>query len=351
MRNLILAALPVLVLACETYSDKGEAKANGRIAVSTSALTLPGVSDVCYTLEVRNGAGEVLWTQPDVCSSRYGNGGGGDIAYVGPCDASESQNQVSLTLTGMTDTNRAAITDFTNPCPTGDACKRTVTCVENADTAVDFNLTVMRDAKQGFFDVAVSIDDIACSAKFDCATDLLSDPKTGERQPTAVLGFACTGSRALHMSDIVLVCDRSNGPPVTITIDPSQGPGNYFTVSNQGSAPSGLRQVASWRTTTESSSSATWSVGIAPDLPALEAMSVTSCRLQAQATASDDTSEKWTAPETYPYIDWSIDLVTRSGNDLAMTCGSHAANAPGSGVQTKTVTGGHKPIGHVTIVK
>ena len=71
--------------------------------------------------------------------------------------------------------------------------------IENTDVAVQFDITMARQADQGFFDVAVQFKDIFCSAKLDCQNadgsdlELLHTP-AGARDMTVVLGFACTGS-------------------------------------------------------------------------------------------------------------------------------------------------------------
>ncbi len=57
--------------------------------------------------------------------------------------------------------------DFENPCAEAGDCVLSFPCVENEDVFVEFNITVMRDAEQGFFDIAVNFEDIFCSAKFD----------------------------------------------------------------------------------------------------------------------------------------------------------------------------------------
>lgn len=349
MRNaLALTLLPLLVVACERYPADRDTKETGHIKVTTSALELPGINEACYKLEVKNGAGEVLWSEGTVCSSRYGDGRG-SIAYVGSCDAVNNPNEVSLVLDSLADASGAPVSDFTNPCPADAPCTQKVVCMENADTPVNFDLTVMRNGHQGFLDVAVSIEDVACSAKLDCVDQFLTDPETGERKPTTVLAFACTAgdsSKALRMSDVRIDCDSPNGP-VSIAIDPSQGPGNYYS---QHHGDPHVDQAASWRTA--SSSSMTWSVGIAPNLEALDAEGVTGCVLHAQATATEDASVDWSPRTNYPYVDWSVPIAKKSANGpLALDCGNHALGAPDSGVSAKMMSKGKEFKGHVTLMK
>src|SRR5690606_23974264 len=86
----------------------GQAPPPRGLELAVATLTLPGIGEVCYDIQVHNdvdGGGEIVWgkgTPNDspsdgvtnrtvaeavasgaVCSGRYGNSGGGDIAYVG----------------------------------------------------------------------------------------------------------------------------------------------------------------------------------------------------------------------------------------------------------------------------
>ena len=230
--------------------------AGPEIEIRVAPVDYPGINKVCYDLTVLNGAPtpgdsdttndpDVVWSESGLCSDDYGNLGGGDISYVGPCDADvDGHNYVELTLADVWvgATSPVVLKDqidlpsgdpnYENPCPTGAPCVLDFECLENADVFVEFNLVIMRDANQGWFDIAVNFDDIFCSAKFDTCypgedpddpTDdepirLLHD-RGDERHHTAVLGFACTGGpldepgaaneTQLYMNDIVITC-----PPV-----------------------------------------------------------------------------------------------------------------------------------------
>ena len=175
-------------------------------------LTLPDVLGVEYALAVFNADPgpsnifnldgsviddtDLVWQQGSLTSVQYGNAAGGDISYVGPCDADvpSGKNWVALDLklvnvgankgsysgtaspfpgtNNLLDDQNSALlgdldADFINPSPHNDALVLAFYCNENADTEVTFNLTVMRDADQGFFDAAVNFEDIFCSMKFD----------------------------------------------------------------------------------------------------------------------------------------------------------------------------------------
>jgi len=226
------------------------------LQVTVAPLELPGLVDACYSLDVTNEAGSLVWQRSGVCASQFGNGAGGDLSYVGTCDATDSTgdtvawNTVTLRIDGLYradgadgDTTPDLLTDWQNPCdaphsPGG--CKLNVPCVENADAPVTFNLTIMRSANQGFFDVAVNFDDIFCSAKVDCAypganggpLELVHDPVSGARVQSLVWALACTdGDRSgppgesthLYMSEVVLRCGVA-----TYRVDPSGGPGSLY---------------------------------------------------------------------------------------------------------------------------
>ena len=116
---------------------------------------------------------------------------------------------------------------YRNPTPV----TRDVACAPNADVAVAFDMTVVREAQQGFFDVAVTFQDIFCSAKLDCEKDgadgpepltLLFNPLTGAREATAVLAFSCTAgpdapATYLHLDDLRIGCTDGT----TVLVHPS----------------------------------------------------------------------------------------------------------------------------------
>lgn len=273
--------------ACSDGGNTPVSKTNIELAVAP--LRLDGLNNVCYDLRVRNGLNDLVWSQGDpetaddspldtdsatvaaaeaggsICASRYGNGPGGDVTYIGPCDAQEPSHNVTLWVHEIFTSDTTALPDdqWDNPCkgPTAGTdmfswnggCTLNFTCIENQDVAVIFNLAVMRDADQGFFDVAVNFADVFCSAKLDTCTgapggdggnvnNLLFSLSDGTRQQTAVLGIACTGGTsnattppgdtntltALYLNDLNIACIDGN----STNLEPSNAEGN------QG--PSGL---------------------------------------------------------------------------------------------------------------
>jgi hypothetical protein len=353
---------PLHLLALLTAASTGcseealVAKTEPRLAITVAPLDLPSLDDACYDVTVYNAAlpanGDVVWSKSDICAQRYGDGEG-SVTYVGTCDASglngQRDNSVRLVLTdlcsggaceqpgpGATSLDAAS---YANPCPAPGGCVLTRTCRENADTQVVFNLTVLRGANQGFFDVAVNFEDIFCSAKFDCESpsggpiELLHDPATGRRSTTAVLGFACTsgaGSETwLYMNDVTITCHDAGGAVVSTTaIDPSGAPGNlgprgslvYQSAVYRGSEALVPYEKCYWN----------MAFGIRENQLAA---SGGKCVLSVRATAADKalTNNQTPADTRYPVIAYEVELNPEGG----LSCGKHGVNEPGSEVQTE----------------
>jgi len=333
-------ALITLVLASVSGCDTPDAPTpeTSRVAVEVAPLSLPGVTDAEYTLTVwsaSGGQGEQVWTRA-LSSSRFGDGAG-SVSYVGPCDASSPVNSVELTLHALYDADgEIPASTWDNPTP----LTRDVPCEANADSAVVFDMTVARAAGQGFFDVAVELDEVFCAAKLDCvADDGVSDLELlhhdGARDLTAVLGFACAGGVGaptwLYMDDPTVSCsvlgevviDASAVGNVDLAAAPNANPGGY------------LFGAAVFRGREELYDKAYWNVALGLDEVALATAG--DCVLTQRATAS---STPW-APEAlgfplpagtvYPVIEWSVTLSTSAGGRV---CDAHQVNVPGSDVVT-----------------
>ena len=322
------------------------------LSLGVTALTLPGLDDACYTIAVNAGdaarlaagAAPLVWQETGICADRFGDGRGG-IAYVGTCDATVATNTVSLVLerlcsggacdpTLVSDPNALAASTFTNPCPPDAPCVLEAACRENVDTPVEFNLTVMRDAGQGFFDIAIGFEDVFCSAKFDCVDAdterplaLLFDGDT--RGPTAVLALACTAGvdqdTVLALSDIVLGC--SDG--TRIVIDPAAGDGgNVFAASHDAD----LYQVAVYegaealRCDGAPCRKRFWNVAMGLRWDALIARGV-DCAFSARATVSAGPLVDGRTPAgwRYPVIDFAVPAIGLGPDqERALICGRHA---------------------------
>jgi hypothetical protein len=329
-KTLITTGLALPLTAC------GSDVANpdlGKLSISTRPLSLSAIGNASYGLTVRNSdpaPDNVVWSRSAITSDQFGDGQGA-ISYVGPCDATRNPHVVELVLESLAEADGTPISPdtFRNPAPEGAPVTLEVTCEPNRDTPVVFNLTIMRDANQGFFDVAVNFEDIFCSAKVDCTDDLLHDGQV--RGPTAVFAFACTaGSSAdsvqptwLHMTDIVLECDGQ--PP--LYFDPTASPGQHGPL---GTAPT-FFQTATYRGQEDlpGLDKCYWNsafgvrVGAAPN-----------CRLRAQATASHASfgpSGLSPAGSVYPYVDFDVLLTDLGGN---LICDNNGLDDPTSGVTT-----------------
>jgi len=327
------------------------------ITISVAPLTLPGLSRACYDIAVVNALGETVVSRGDptvsdpasaLCSDRFGNGAGGDISYVAPCDADQPNHTVYLwidslfTVTGATETS---LDDWRNPCPPPangalNGCSLPVTCAENADVPVTFTLVIMRDANQGFFDIAVNLDDIFCSAKVDCTQDvagteplnLLFDAN-GARAPTIVMAAACTAgpshdtASVLHMSNVVVDC----GAAGTFDLDPTVM-GNAWSPVHGGDP---VWQYAVYRGQEALSCGGIscqklyWNVAIGLDT------ATAGCTLRAAVTtarAPGLVEGATPAATTYPYINIEVPLTLPGGG---RACTQNPLNGPTSGVQTR----------------
>jgi len=345
------------------------------IRVDVAALDLAGVGDVVWDIEVDNGGDEVVW-QRRLTSSAYGDSAG-SASFVGPCDADPavSLNTVNVWVVGVYDgdigvadlgafasgasTGAGAVTGtalpFQNPTSVGTPLSRDVECSPNADTAVSFDVALLRPAQQGFFDVAVSFNDIFCSAKLDCCDDadangcaangsedihLLFDDD-GARSPTFVLGLACTAGvgdgvdTALYLDPIALDCSSPNSGTdfsADITLDPSGGPGNLCTAGDLATCPAVLTgaglvdtylyQVAVFRgvealtSGSDAANKVYWNVALGVDKA-----EIGDCRLRTKATADDDGDDddgvvdgQIAASSIYPYVAWDVALDASCGS-------------------------------------
>ncbi|TNF32061.1 MAG: hypothetical protein EP329_11280 [Deltaproteobacteria bacterium] len=292
----------------------------GRLAIDVAPLSLTGLADATYTLRVVNGLDQEVWVKT-VTSTQHGDGAGA-VSYVGPCDADPAAqpNRIELVVDGIADASGALTegVDWANPAPTGAPLVLEATCDPDRDVAVDFDIAIARAARQGFFDVAVELVDVFCSAKLDCQNDSgqplqLLHNADGQRDTTAVLALACTGgpgsTTELYMSDIVVTCGGD-----TTTIDPALGPGKLSVIPASGLPDTHIFDalVTAGSELLGTYDKKYWNV-------ALGLADVTGCTLSATATASDGALTDGATPvgTTWPVIHWAgdFDACTRHGLD------------------------------------
>ncbi len=343
----------------------GSAEPSGpKLAVDIAALTLIGPDNVCYDLLVENADGTV-WSKgnplvtllgadqdggPDVgdadtdtiCSTRYGNSTGGAVTYIGTCDASVDadtdvragvQNRVTLWVDGLYKSG-ADLGDWQDPCPAG--CSLSVDCNENEDSLVEFNLTLMRQANQGFFDIAVNFQDIFCSAKFDTCYPDGDDAGTDDdnitllhgadavRDWTGVFGLACSAGEdanetVLMYGEILVTCGTD-----VFVIDPTVPEGNdSVTVAGKTLHYAVYRGAETLQCAQGSCNKVYWNVAVSvEDLASFGG----TCELTLSATATDGDDFTAGLPIAtglaYPYID--VDTAITS--DGVGICQRHAVN-------------------------
>jgi hypothetical protein len=327
LKILILGAtIGATTLACVSESGTAGPQTAGKVSITAAALTYTNLVDADYGIRVLNASGETVWEKASLLSSAFGDGAGA-LTYIGPCDASadEQPNRVELTVHALVDADGTlAETAWQNPTADGPIV-RELDCVENGDVLVVFNLTLMRKAEQGFFDVAVNFEDIFCSAKVDCVDSLLHDPDTEQRSRTVNMAFACTAGGGedtwLHMSDLLLTCGDTQ-----IWIDPSVDPGNA------GAHPPAVFQTALYRGQEElpGIDKCFWNTAIGLEL----GTDAANCKLTAYATASDhpfDPDGHTPDNAVYPYVAYEVDLTDANGDYV---CSAHPLNGTPTGVST-----------------
>jgi len=385
-------ACAALLLACGADSAPTDPTADGpRVAIDVAALNLQGVGDVVWDLQVESPSG-VVW-QRRVTSSGYGDGAG-SASYVGSCDADPANpvNTVSVWVVGVyqsavsdagafqsgSDSGDGAVTGtpvaFQNP-TTGAALSRTFTCRENQDVAVQFDVALMRPAQQGFFDIAVNLNNIFCSAKLDCCKDTGSDgcatdgsediallfDAGGARSSTFVMGFACTAGTGdaeteLYLDPITLDCSSPSAATFSadIVVDPAGAQGNQCVAGSDGmsqcaaitevsgDADAVLFQVGVYRGLEQLTSGGAgsnkvyWNIALGVKRPA-----ITGCWLRARGTADDANGSVQVSAGTiaagavYPYVQWDADLAACAeepltfGDDTAMVRTAYTSTGGG----------------------
>ena len=322
------ALLALSLTGCLEGPPAGLQGPAGSLALDVAALALEGVEEALWDLRVRNGAASSATVfAARLASTRYGDGAG-SVSYVGPCDADPAawDNVVELPLAGLYADPVASPGGFGAAAPAGalpvedpGLLSRTVRCVANADVPVRFDVSLVRPAQQGFFDVAVSFNDVFCSAKYDCSGRALLADATGARAPTHVLAFACTAGPSatrvttLHLSDVVLDC----GGAGSATVRPLAGPGNLCAAGDTDACSPAvvdpqqlLFQAAVYRGAEQLSGmdKVYWNVALG-----VRPLGVgVSCTLGATGTADDGallgTPATIAAGHVYPYLRWSVGL-------------------------------------------
>ncbi|MFO0747308.1 MAG: hypothetical protein U1F43_16825 [Myxococcota bacterium] len=188
-------------------------------------------SYACYAIDVTDAEGFSVWSAPQVCTNKFSVGAGGDLSYVGICDASGTGiNTVRISLTKLVADDGSDLSNWGTHPPT---FTDDFVCTANADTLVRASFLVITQGTKGFLDVQVSVQQIECNAKIDCQSGFLDNP--GDDLPasasgTIVVALACDAQGSdftqIMLDDVVLTCMDMDNEPVVTTVDPSMGLGS-----------------------------------------------------------------------------------------------------------------------------
>ncbi len=314
------AALPLSVASISSCAGPSvDLDLTGRLAIEVAPLTLPGITNADWGISVSNGAGQTVWSRPTLSADNFGDGAGG-LTFVGACDASSPSHVVALTLNALYEdenldgTNETVpTTEYKNPCPSGTPCTVAATCSENQDTAVQFNLTVMRDANQGFFDIGINFEDIFCSAKVDCRPAFLHDD-SGNRVAAAVVGFACASGQGTE-SKLHIYLDAVAGSST-----------QHLLTATRGNVEGPVRDYSVYRDNEEMAGYDKGFINFAVEVG-------TGLDISGNATASTDNFPSSAGYTAYPVIGFNVSVPQNCSGFSA-----HELDAVGSGVKTKYVS-------------
>jgi len=337
MRRLIgMVAAGALVVGCADIGDQvADRDFEGPgIEIAIAALDLAGVEDAIWDIRVLNGSKATVF-ETRITASQFGDGVG-SASYVGPCDASDNDNTVEVELMGIYATPQTAPGVYGGDAP-GNALpaqnpgrmSQDVTCVENGDVFVQFDVSILRPANQGFIDLAVNFNNIFCSAKYDCgAGNLLHNGNS--RDTTHVFGFACTGAlgatgnTVLYLNDPKVVCTESADPFNVVTYDfplANYQDGNQYAEVQSGAFFQWAVYSGNELLTDLNKQYLNMAFGIG-DLSAYS-----SCEFQTIGTADNGSILNGTAIEAgsvYPFIEWDVELIGCTTNN-PLTYGTEGA--------------------------
>ncbi|MFO0747309.1 MAG: hypothetical protein U1F43_16830 [Myxococcota bacterium] len=207
----------------------------------------------CYAIDVTDAHGDLVWSNPDLCTNEFSTGENGTLAFVGLCDASGGLNTVRISLTRLVDAKGVDLGNWGNQPPT---FIDDFVCTANADTMVKASFLVIGQGTKGFLDVQVSVKQIECNAKIDCQSDFLTGSDAEAVCDCAPTDHVCLAEAAAHsgwgtivvalacdaqgedftqlmLDQVVMTCTNSLGRPVTVRVDPSVGTGAFAGYPNQ----------------------------------------------------------------------------------------------------------------------
>ena len=332
-----LAAAACVLGSCAGPTRAPTAPPGAGVAITISPLTLAEISRAVYTLTIVNAGGDTVVTR-ELDSQVYG-APGGSLSYVAPCDADRNDNVVTVTVDALYSGPAGATLVPADAWVDPGSITRTVTCLADADVSVTFDITVMRAAQQGFFDIAVDLEDVFCSAKLDCDTTHAFPGFATDT--TVVLALVCTAgpdtATTLYLDDLDVTCGAA-----TASVDPAAGPGQLAVGAGISGAVGIIDAAAVYRGQEQLSGAARyWNVALAL------ADGAASCTLHTQGTVSPTPLAGYTtaADAVYPYIDWTVPLTDAGGVPV---CAAHPLGGTGAaaGVSIGYTTSGPLTFDH-----
>lgn len=305
----LVATLSALALFLGACADAGtDAPSDTGIAINLAALNASNITYAEYTIVVKNGAATTISTAT-VDSTSYQVGAPSLVRYVAPCDAGSNNNTVEVTVNAL-EVGGEAIPTASLPAPQ----TKSVLCVENQSTQVDFDFYAVASAQLGFFDITVGTEIISCSAKLDCETGNGFFP-TGTSG--AVLGFSCTmpttnsPDPVLHLDAITLTC-TGNTATVHPTIAGNLDLSDTTYVSDAGGLLDSVT-VSRGQDVIGSVENTYWNVALGLDSTNALGAGIT-CTLTTKGTVTDGMA----VLNDRPYVTWSVGI-----SNSGLTCDTH----------------------------
>jgi cysteine-rich repeat protein len=247
----LLAAFALLSLVHNACSGETAPSPQGEFSLSVAPLSLPRAHGATWDLHLETSNGLGAWTTVFTRSNTE-NGNGGSMTFIGACPA--GPNRLTVKLVSVRDADNNLIPVVIPP-----PAVREFTCLENQDVLLEFDITVMAEADQGFFDIAINYEDVFCSAKVDCQPALSFHPETGQRTATLVTGLTCSAGQGgdgenvyIALRDAFMCC--SSGTRVACTaLQQTVRPGVLGTQVYEGEAIAlgGLYLNTTWTIDTE----------------------------------------------------------------------------------------------------
>jgi|GEM_PF-2668725 len=326
-RALALSIAALFAVGACADSGTTDGPPDNGVEITLAALNLSDVTYTQYTITVEDASNNVVSTV-QIDSDSYAVGDPSTVRYVAPCDSTDNDNEVIVSVDTI-ETSAGAVPAGSLPPDQS----QTVTCNANESVQVSFDFQAITSSELGFFDVFIGTDVVYCSAKLDCDA---ASPLFPDSDATIVLGFSCTANNAatanstvLHMDDIVIDCTVPSQEPA-VTIDVGQS-GNLSTgITDSNNWIDGVTVFRGEDLIGSTADNVYWNVAIGLDSNAYILSNV--CSLKTHAAVTAGTS----VPAGAPYIAWDVPITTASNT---LTCDSHKLFAASSGVAVEWPSG------------